>query len=184
MGTVAFISRFTRTELLEVLEQDFVRTARSKGLAKGQIWWLHALPNALIPVATFLGPALGTLLAGAVIVEKVFNWPGMGRMVVDAVFNRDYPLVMGTVVVAALMFIIGLLISDILYTLLDPRIRLNRTNSPMTVANADMLAVRAPKKSRTLWQNAVSHILHDKLTLTAIARAGDHDDCSVFWVRP
>ena len=124
LGTVAFISRFTRTELLEVLEQDFVRTARSKGLAKGQIWWLHALPNALIPVATFLGPALGTLLAGAVIVEKVFNWPGMGRMVVDAVFNRDYPLVMGTVVVAALMYIIGLLISDILYTLLDPRIRL------------------------------------------------------------
>ena len=171
--------------MLEVLEQDFVRTARSKGLAKGQIWWLHALPNALIPVATFMGPALGTLLAGAVIVEKVFNWPGMGRMVVDAVFNRDYPLVMGTVVVAALMYIIGLLISDILYTLLDPaHTPQSRTNSPMTVANADMLAERAPQKSRTLWQNAASHIRHDKLTLAASGPAGDHDACSVSWVRP
>jgi len=124
LGTIAFISRFTRTELLEVLDQDYVRTARSKGMNKGRVWWVHALPNALIPVATFIGPALGTLLAGAVIVEKVFNWPGMGRMVVDAVFTRDYPLVMGTVVVAAIMFMIGLLISDILYTLLDPRVRL------------------------------------------------------------
>lgn len=124
LGTIAFISRFTRTELLEILQRDFVRTARSKGLAKGRVWWLHALPNALIPVATFIGPALGTLLAGAVIIEKVFNWPGMGRLVVDGVFNRDYPLVMGSVVVAALMFIVGLLISDILYTLLDPRVRL------------------------------------------------------------
>ncbi|MCB0044380.1 MAG: ABC transporter permease [Caldilineaceae bacterium] len=124
LSTVAFISRFTRTELLDVLAKDYVRTANAKGLANSSVWWLHALPNALIPVATFLGPALGTLLAGAVIVEKVFNWPGMGRMVVDAVFNRDYPLVMGSVVIAALMYIIGLLISDILYTFLDPRVRL------------------------------------------------------------
>jgi peptide/nickel transport system permease protein len=124
LGTIAFISRFTRTELLEVFEQDFVRTARSKGLTNRRVWWLHALPNALIPVATFLGPALGTLLGGAVIIEKVFNWPGMGRLVVDGVFNRDYPLVMGTVVIASVMFILGLLISDILYTMLDPRIRL------------------------------------------------------------
>ena len=124
LGTIAFISRFTRTELLEVFERDFVRTARSKGLTNRRVWWLHALPNALIPVATFIGQALGTLLAGAVIIEKVFNWPGMGRLVVDAVFNRDYPLVMGSVVIAAAMFILGLLISDILYTLLDPRVRL------------------------------------------------------------
>lgn len=125
LGTIAFISRFTRTELLEIYEQDFVRTARSKGIAKRRVWWVHALPNALIPVATFIGPALGTLLSGAVIIEKVFNWPGMGRLIVDGVFNRDYPLVMGGVVVASIMFIIGLLISDILYTLLDPRIRLD-----------------------------------------------------------
>lgn len=124
LGTIAFISRFTRAELLEVFERDFVRTARSKGLARHRVWWAHALPNALIPVATFIGQALGTLLAGAVIIEKVFNWPGMGRLIVDGVFNRDYPLVMGTVVVASLMLIIGLLISDILYTLIDPRVRL------------------------------------------------------------
>lgn len=124
LGTIAFISRFTRTELLEIFERDFVRTARSKGLTNRRVWWLHALPNALIPVATFIGQALGTLLAGAVIIEKVFNWPGMGRLIVDGVFNRDYPLVMGSVVIAAAMFIVGLLISDILYTLLDPRVRL------------------------------------------------------------
>lgn len=124
LGTIAFISRFTRTELLEVFERDYIRTARSKGLTNGRVWWLHALPNALIPVATFIGQALGTLLAGAVIIEKVFNWPGMGRLIVDGVFNRDYPLVMGTVVIASLMFIVGLLISDILYTWLDPRVRL------------------------------------------------------------
>jgi peptide/nickel transport system permease protein len=124
LWTIAFISRFTRTELLEVLEQDFVRTAQSKGLSNRRVWWFHALPNAMIPVATFIGPALGTLLGGAVIIEKVFSWPGMGRLVVDAVFNRDYPLVMGTVVVASVLFILGLLLSDILYALLDPRIRL------------------------------------------------------------
>lgn len=124
LGTIAFISRFTRTELLEVLEKDYMRTARSKGIANSRVWWIHALPNALIPVATFIGQALGTLLGGAVIIEKVFNWPGLGRLVVDGVFNRDYPLVMGSVVIAAVMFMIGLIISDILYTLLDPRVRL------------------------------------------------------------
>jgi peptide/nickel transport system permease protein len=123
LWTIAFISRFTRTGLLEVYEQDFVRTARSKGLSNRRVWWIHALPNALIPVATFIGPALGTLLAGAVIIEKVFSWPGMGRLVVDGVFNRDYPLVMGSVVIASVMFMLGLLISDILYAVLDPRIR-------------------------------------------------------------
>jgi peptide/nickel transport system permease protein len=123
LWTIAFISRFTRTRLLEILEQDFVRTARAKGLSSRRVWWIHALPNALIPVATFLGPALGTLLAGAVIIEKVFSWPGMGRLVVDGVFNRDYPLVMGSVVIAAAMFMVGLLISDILYAMIDPRIR-------------------------------------------------------------
>ena len=123
LGTIAFISRFTRTGLLEMYEQDFVRTARAKGLSNRRVWWVHALPNALIPVATFIGPALGTLLAGAVIIERVFSWPGMGRLAVDAVFNRDYPLVMGSVVIASIIFIIGLLISDILYALLDPRIR-------------------------------------------------------------
>ena len=124
LGTIAYISRFTRTELLEVLEQDYIRTAKAKGITNRRVWWFHAVRNALIPVATFLGPALATLLAGAVIIEKVFSWPGMGRLIIDAVFNRDYPLVMGTVVIAAVLFILGVLLSDILYALIDPRIRL------------------------------------------------------------
>ncbi len=124
LGTIAFISRFTRTELLEVLEQDFIRTARAKGLQDRFVWWVHAVRNAMIPIATFIGPALGTLLAGAVIIEQVFSWPGMGRLVVNGVFQRDYPLVMGTVVIASIMFILGVLLSDVLYAVLDPRIRL------------------------------------------------------------
>lgn len=124
LNTIAFVSRFTRSELLEVLEQDFVRTARAKGLTDRHVWWKHALRNALLPVATFVGPALGTLLAGAVIVEQVFQWPGMGLLIIGAVFQRNYPLVMGSVVIASLMFIIGVLISDVLYAMLDPRIRL------------------------------------------------------------
>ncbi|GAB5490893.1 MAG: ABC transporter permease [Phototrophicaceae bacterium] len=124
LNTIAFVSRFIRTELLEVLEQDFIRTARAKGLRNQVVWWRHALRNALLPVATFLGPGLGTLLAGAVIVERVFTWPGLGLLIIDAVFQRDYPLVMGSVVVASVMFILGVLLSDILYAMLDPRIRL------------------------------------------------------------
>ncbi|MEP7292266.1 MAG: ABC transporter permease [Chloroflexota bacterium] len=123
LGTIAFVSRFMRTELLEVLTQDYIRTARSKGLRNNLVWWKHAARNALIPVATFVGPAIGTLLSGAVIIEQVFDWPGMGRLVVNAVFQRDYPLVMGSVVVASALFIFGIILSDIFYGLLDPRIR-------------------------------------------------------------
>ncbi len=123
LGTIAFVSRFMRTELLEVLTQDYIRTARAKGLNNRLVWWGHAARNALIPVATFLGPALGTLLSGAVIIEQVFDWPGMGRLVINAVFQRDYPLVMGSVVVASILFILGVIVSDIFYGLLDPRIR-------------------------------------------------------------
>ncbi len=122
-STIAFISRFVRTELLEVLTQDYVRTARAKGLSNMVVWWKHATRNALIPVATFLGPGLGNLLSGAVIIEQVFDWPGLGRLVVNATFQRDYPLVMGTVVVAGLLFIMGMILADVFYSLLDPRIR-------------------------------------------------------------
>ena len=124
LNTIAFISRFTRTQILEVLQQDYVRTAFAKGLQSRAIWFRHALRNGLLPVATFLGPSIGTLLAGSVIIEQVFQWPGMGKLIIDAVFSRDYPLVMGSVVVASLMFIIGVLLSDLMYVILDPRIRL------------------------------------------------------------
>ncbi len=124
LNTIAFISRFTRTQILEVLQQDYVRTAYAKGLHTRVIWLRHALRNGLLPVATFLGPFIGTLLAGAVIIEQVFQWPGMGKLIIDAVFQRDYPLVMGSVVIASVMFIGGVLLSDIMYVILDPRIRL------------------------------------------------------------
>ena len=124
LGTIAFVSRFVRTELLEVLTQDYVRTAYAKGLSNRSVWWRHAARNALIPVATFVGPAIGSLLSGAVIIEQVFDWPGMGKLTINAVFQRDYPLVMGSIVVGSLLFIVGVLISDFLYVFLDPRIRL------------------------------------------------------------
>jgi peptide/nickel transport system permease protein len=124
LGTIAFVSRFTRTEILEVMEQDYVRTAHAKGLRSRRVWFHHTLKNALLPVATFIGPGLGNLLSGAVIIEQVFGWPGMGRLVVNAVFQRDYPIVMGSVVIAAVMFMLGVLLSDILYSWLDPRIKL------------------------------------------------------------
>jgi peptide/nickel transport system permease protein len=123
LNTIAFITRFVRTELLEVLTQDYVRTARAKGLRDNIVWWKHATRNALIPVATYFGPQLGALLSGAVIIEQVFDWPGMGRLVVNAVFQRDYPLVMGSIVVVSALFIVGLILSDIFYSILDPRIR-------------------------------------------------------------
>ena len=124
LNTIAFISRFTRTQMLEVLQQDYIRTAYAKGLQTRLVWLRHALRNGLLPVATFLGPSIGTLLAGSVIIEQVFQWPGVGKLVIDAVFQRDYPLVMGSVVIASTMIIIGVLISDMLYLILDPRIRL------------------------------------------------------------
>lgn len=124
LNTIAFISRFTRTQMLETLQQDYIRTAYAKGLQTRLVWLRHALKNSLLPAATFFGPAIGILLAGAVIIEQVFQWPGMGKLVIDAVIQRDYPLVMGSVVVASVMFIIGVLISDALYVVLDPRIRL------------------------------------------------------------
>ena len=125
LNSIAFISRFTRTQILEVLQQDYVRTAYAKGLQTRVIWFRHALRNGLLPVATFLGPSIGTLLAGSVIIEQVFQWPGMGKLIIDAVFTRDYPLVMGSVVVASVMYIVGVLLSDLMYVILDPRIRLN-----------------------------------------------------------
>ena len=124
LNWIAFLSRFTRTQILEVLQQDYVRTAYAKGLTENVIWVRHALRNGLLPVATFLGPAIGTVLAGAVIIEQVFAWPGMGKLIIDAVFARDYPVVMGSVVIASVMFIVGVLLSDVMYVILDPRIRL------------------------------------------------------------
>ncbi len=124
LGIIAVISRYTRTQVLEVMGQDYVRTAYAKGLRIRRIYSFHIARNALIPIVTLLGSSIGFLLSGAVIIEQVFSWPGLGRTTIDAVSQRDYPVVMGTVIIGGVMYIIGLLISDILYGLVDPRIRL------------------------------------------------------------
>jgi peptide/nickel transport system permease protein len=123
--TTARTMRLTRSALLEVLGQDYVRTARAKGVAERGVVWKHALRNAAIPVITIVGLELGTLLGGAVITETIFAWPGVGRLSVQAIYNRDYPLVQASVFVLASIFVLVNLAVDLVYTYLDPRIRLS-----------------------------------------------------------
>jgi peptide/nickel transport system permease protein len=120
---LAIIARMTRSSLLEVLRQDYVRTARAKGVAEASIIARHALKNAAIPVITVIGLNVGSLLSGAILTETIFAWPGVGRLVVDAIFARDYPVVQGTVLVIALIFVIVNLLVDLSYAYIDPRIR-------------------------------------------------------------
>ncbi len=122
-GGIAVYSRYIRASMLDVIGQDYVRTAQAKGLPGKTVWFKHAARNALIPLATFLGPAVTGLLSGAVITETIFSWPGMGRLGVSSVVQQDYPMVMAVVILSAITTIIGFLISDILYALIDPRIR-------------------------------------------------------------
>ena len=122
--TTARIMRLTRSGMLEVLGQDYVRTARAKGVGERRVVWKHALKNAGIPIVTIVGLELGTLLGGAVITETIFAWPGVGRLSVQAIYNRDYPLVQASVFVLASIFVLVNLVVDVLYTYLDPRIRI------------------------------------------------------------
>ena len=119
----AVLMRHTRGAMLSALDQDYVRTARAKGLSRARVILRHALRNALLPVVTLGALELGTLLSGAVLTEQVFAIPGFGKMVVDAVFNRDYPVVQGVVLVTAFLFIVLNLAADILYVLINPRLR-------------------------------------------------------------
>ncbi len=121
-GAVAGYSRIMRSSMLDVVREDFIRTARSKGLAERAIWLRHGMRNAFIPIATFLGPSITFLLSGAAITESVFSWPGVGRQAVNAVIQRDFPVVMIVVIYASIANILGYLISDILYGIIDPRI--------------------------------------------------------------
>jgi peptide/nickel transport system permease protein len=123
LALAAVIARTLRSSLLEALSEDYVRTARAKGLSEPVVLSRHALKNSLIPVVTLLGLQLGTLIGGAVITEYVFALPGVGRLVVDAVFARDYPLVQGVVLLIAVVFILSNLAVDVVYGWLDPRIR-------------------------------------------------------------
>ena len=125
LGTIpmAMIARVTRSSMLEVLRQDFIRTERAKGLSERAVIYKHAVRNAMVPVVTVIGLNFGLLLAGAILTETVFSWPGLGRLVVEAVYERDYPLVVGCILVFAIVFVIVNLITDILYTYIDPRIK-------------------------------------------------------------
>ncbi|MBS4201017.1 ABC transporter permease [Bacillus sp. FJAT-49732] len=121
-GAGAVIARMTRSSMLEVLEQDYIRTARSKGIKERRVIYIHALKNAFIPVLTVLGMQVGFLLAGAVLVEMVFAWPGIGTLMINGILARDFPLVQGIILFVATTYVIVNLIVDILYALLDPRI--------------------------------------------------------------
>lgn len=120
----AVLSRMLRSSLLEVLNEDYVRTARAKGLSPLRVVWRHALPNAWLPVITLLGLQLGALLAGAVITETVFAWPGVGSLTIESIQKRDYPVVQACVLLISLSYVVVNFVTDLLYGWLDPRIRL------------------------------------------------------------
>ncbi len=124
-GFVALFSRYVRTSTLEVLSQDYIRTARAKGLAPQVVNFRHAMRNAMIPVATLLGPIITNVWAGAIVIETVFAWPGVGRIAFNSAIQQDYPVVMGIIIFASLGTILGFLLSDILYVIIDPRIRIS-----------------------------------------------------------
>jgi ABC-type dipeptide/oligopeptide/nickel transport system permease component len=120
---MALVARLTRSSMLEILGRDFIRTGRAKGLAERAVILRHALRNAAVPLLTVLGLQIGTLLGGAVITESVFAWPGMGKLVVDAIFFRDFPVVQTVLILSASIFVLINLLVDLLYTVIDPRIR-------------------------------------------------------------
>jgi peptide/nickel transport system permease protein len=123
IGGIITFSRYVRSEVLEVLSQDFTRTARAKGLTSRVVLWRHVMRNALMPVVTLLGYLLPGVLGGAIITETIFNWPGMGRLFYEAATRRDYPLLLGILMLGTVLTILGTLIADILYGVVDPRVR-------------------------------------------------------------
>lgn len=125
LGTIplAVIVRMTRSSMLEVLGEDYIRTARAKGLSRGRVILIHALRNALLPVVTVIGLQVGTLLAGAILTETIFSWPGLGRWLIEGLQRRDYPVVQGGVLLIASLIILVNLLIDLLYGIVDPRIR-------------------------------------------------------------
>lgn len=121
---MAYITRLTRSSMLDVLGQDYIRTAKAKGVSGGKIIFGHALKNSFIPVITYFGPMLAYIVTGSLVVEQIFAVPGIGRAFVSSITNRDYPLIMGTTIVLACLIVVMNLVSDILYKVVDPRINL------------------------------------------------------------
>ena len=120
---IALIARITRATMLEVLQQDYIRTARAKGLAQSPILFVHALKNAFVLIVTVIGIGIALLIGGAVVTESVFAIPGLGRLTVDAILRRDYPIIQGVVLLFSFVYVLVNLMIDLLYTVLDPRIR-------------------------------------------------------------
>ncbi len=123
MVYIALIARITRAAMLDVLQQDYIRTARSKGLAQNSILFLHALKNAAVPIITVIGIGVALLIGGAVVTESVFAIPGLGRLTLDAILRRDYPVIQGIVLMFSFVYVLVNLIIDLIYTVVDPRIR-------------------------------------------------------------
>ena len=120
---MAYITRLTRSSMLDVLGQDYIRTARAKGLSGPRIIYGHALKNSLIPVLTYIGPMLAYIVTGSLVVEQIFAVPGIGRQFVSSITNRDYPMIMGTTIILAALIVVMNLLTDILYKVVDPRIQ-------------------------------------------------------------
>jgi peptide/nickel transport system permease protein len=123
--TVATWSRYMRSSTMEVVSQDYIRTARAKGLSPTRVLYHHILRNALLPMITVAGLQVPTILGGALVAETVFTWPGMGRLFLDSLGYRDYPVVMGLLMVSAILTLLGNLAADVLYVVADPRVRLS-----------------------------------------------------------
>ncbi len=123
MALAAILTRMVRTSMLEELSQDYIRTARAKGLPERTVVYKHALRNAMIPVMTLIGLQFGALLAGAIVTETIFSWPGIGRLTVSAISNRDYPLLQGCILAIGLTYVLVNLATDVLYMVVNPRIR-------------------------------------------------------------
>lgn len=117
--------RYIRSAMLEILQQDYLRTARAKGVGGFRVIWVHALRNALVPIVTVIGMQIPMLFGGAVIVEQVFSWPGLGLMTMSAITARDYPVIMGVCLLSAVVVLMANLVTDIVYALADPTISLN-----------------------------------------------------------
>jgi peptide/nickel transport system permease protein len=120
---VALIARITRASVIEVLQEDYIRTARAKGQSETKVLVRHALANAAVPIVTVIGLGVALLIGGVVVTESVYNIPGLGRLVLDAVLKRDYPIIQGLILLFSFVYILVNLIVDLLYTILDPRIR-------------------------------------------------------------
>ena len=122
--SMAFIARLTRSTMLEVISQDYIRTARAKGLSESVVIYKHALKNALIPIVTYMGPMISGILTGSFVIEKIFAIPGMGRMFVESISNRDYTVIMGVTIFDAAILVVIILVVDVLYGFIDPRIKI------------------------------------------------------------